>query len=127
MALCAVGARADPREQWVRAVLQLHHDAFRLVDHLRDVGEPEIHLRLGAEHLAGRDPWQERVCDLAGRSGDDDAYRAAQTFAFLSTSTASASISTRIFGSMNSTLTMVVAGRMSRNTSPWITATLSML
>ena len=72
MRLGAVGRCDDPLEQGIGAVFELHECAFGFVDHLRDVREAEVDLRLRAEHLAGGDARQQRVRDLAGRAGDDD-------------------------------------------------------
>ena len=71
--LGAVRARDDAGEQRKGAVLELHERALGLVDHLRDVREAQVDLGLGPEHLACGDARQERVGDLSGRSGDDDA------------------------------------------------------
>src|SRR3989442_14527399 len=64
----------DPREQRVRPVLELHEHALRLFDHLRDVRETKVDVRIGPEHLPGCDAWKERVRDLTRRPGDDDLY-----------------------------------------------------
>ena len=73
MRLGAVGARGQPGQQGIGAVLELHEHALGLLNDLRDVREPQVHLGVRTEHLPRRDPRKERVRDLAGRAGDDDA------------------------------------------------------
>ena len=70
-----VGEGIHAVEERMRTVLELHDDTLRLVDHRRDVREPEVDLGIGAEHLAGRDAREERVRHLTGRARDDDADR----------------------------------------------------
>ncbi len=72
--LRAVAARRHAREQRIRAILELHDNALRLLDDRRDVGEPQIDLGLRAEHLARGNAGQERICDLTRRTGDDDPH-----------------------------------------------------
>ena len=72
--LGAIGRCADPLEQRVGAILELHEHALRLFDHLRDVRETKVDVRIGPEHLPGCDAWKERVRDLTRRTGDDDLY-----------------------------------------------------
>ena len=72
MRLGAVGARGQPGQQGIGAVLELHEHALGSLDHLRDVREPQVDLDVGTEHLAGGDAREERVGDLADGAGDDD-------------------------------------------------------
>src|SRR5258708_20563244 len=50
MALRAIAARGHAREERIRAVLELHDDALRLLDDRRDVGEPQVDPGLAADH-----------------------------------------------------------------------------
>ena len=76
--LGAVGAGGDSGEQGVRAVLELHERAFRLVDDLRNVRQAQVDLGVRSEHLAGRDAREQGVRDLAGGARDDNAHGPSQ-------------------------------------------------
>ena len=78
----------DPGEQRERAVEQLQRRALGGLDRLRDLEQVEVHGPVGAEQLAGGDPEQQRVADLAGGAGDRDLHGLAH--AFISSITASA-------------------------------------
>jgi hypothetical protein len=80
----------DPRQQRERAVVELHRRALGRLDGLRDLQQPEVHRALGAEHLAGRDPEQDRVADRAGGAGDGDCGGGSRAHRFISSITASA-------------------------------------
>jgi hypothetical protein len=68
--LAGVVGDVDAGQQRERAVDQLHRGALRGLDGLRDLEEAQLHLGVGAQHLAGRDPEQDGVADLPGRAGD---------------------------------------------------------
>ena len=61
-----------PVEQRVRAVLELHDHAVERLHRRLDLEQAQHDRLVGAEQLAGGDPVDERVADLAGRAGDGD-------------------------------------------------------
>ena len=61
-----------PGEQRERAVEQLERGALGGLDRLRDLEQVQVHGLVRAEQLAGGDPEQQRVADLAGGAGDGD-------------------------------------------------------
>jgi hypothetical protein len=78
---CDVGAverrvgvgRHDAGEQRERAVVELHAHTLECAERGRDLEQLEDDRLVGSEHLAARDPEQEAVADLAGRTRDGDA------------------------------------------------------
>ena len=63
------------RKQWESAVVQLHGNAFERFHGRFDLQEAEHDRLVGTEHLAGGDPEEERIADLACRAGDRDLDR----------------------------------------------------
>ena len=70
--LVEIGRRDDPMQQREGAVLELHHHALERAERRRDFDQVQIDRLIRAEHRAGSDAEEERVTDLAGRSGDGD-------------------------------------------------------
>ena len=71
-AVLRVVVDVDARQQRERAVVELHRRALGRLDGLGDLEQPEVHRRVGAEHLTGGDPEQDRVADRAGGAGHGD-------------------------------------------------------
>ena len=71
-AVFEVGGRLDAVEQRVGAVVELHDDAFERLHRGLDLEQAQHDRLVRAEELAGRDPVDERVADLAGGAGDGD-------------------------------------------------------
>ena len=69
-----VGAH-DVGEQREGAVVELHPHTLERTERRRDLEQLQGDGRVGPEHRAGGDAEQEGVADLAGGSGDGDAYR----------------------------------------------------
>ncbi len=65
----------DVAQEREGAVLQLERGALGAAQALGDLEQPQPHRPIGAEHLAGGDAEEERVADLAARSGDRDSRR----------------------------------------------------
>ena len=59
-----IRGRNQTFEERRSAIFELHHDALGLVDHLRDVREPQVDLRIRSEHLTRCDAGQQRVGGL---------------------------------------------------------------
>ena len=70
----------DAGEQREGAVVELHRGALGGLHGLRDLEQVQVDRRVGAEHLAGGDPEEQRVADLAGCTGDCDLYGFAHLF-----------------------------------------------
>ena len=62
----------DATEQREGAVVELHGGSLGGLDRIGNLQQAQIHLGVRAEHLAGGDAEEDRVADLAGRSGDCD-------------------------------------------------------
>src|SRR4029077_338908 len=60
----------DATQQREGAVVELHGRSLRRLDRGGDLERAQLPLGVRAEHLAGGDPEEDRVADLAGRSGD---------------------------------------------------------
>ena len=67
-----VGARGahHPAQQREGAVLELHRHALQRGQGRVELEHVEVDGGARAEHLAGRDPEEERVADLSGGAGD---------------------------------------------------------
>ena len=70
--LLRVVGDVDAAQQREGAVVELHRGALGGLDRVRDLEQAQLDLGVRAEHLAGGDPEEERVADLAGRAGDGD-------------------------------------------------------
>ena len=62
----------DLRKQRESAVVELHRGALGGLDRVGDLEQPQLNRGVLAEHLAGRDPEEECVANLAGGAGDGD-------------------------------------------------------
>src|SRR5437899_697749 len=69
--LCLAG-QDHAGEHGEGAVVELHRDAFQRLHRRLDLEHAEDDRLICTEHLAGGDPEEERVADLAGRTGDRD-------------------------------------------------------
>ena len=65
----------DVPKQRIRAVVELHDHAPERAERGRDLHQVQRHRPIRPEHLAGCDPEQQRVSDLARRTGDGDSRR----------------------------------------------------
>ena len=62
----------DTGQQWERTVVEFHRHALGSLHALRDLKQAELHWHVGPEHLAGSDPEEQRVADLACGAGDSN-------------------------------------------------------
>ncbi len=73
-ALFGSSVGSDRRQEREGAVLELHAHAAEGVDRLGDLEQLQDHRLVGSEHLPAGDAEEQGVADLAGRTGDGDAY-----------------------------------------------------
>jgi hypothetical protein len=71
-----IRARADPREQGKRPVLQLHHGRIKQGLRVGCIEEAQLHGLRRTEHRSGGDPKQQGIADPPGgtRHGDPDRH-----------------------------------------------------
>src|SRR4029077_4885287 len=72
--------QVEPREQWKRAVDDLHRHALQRAHCGRYLQQPQVDRLVGAEQLPGGDAKYEAVTDLTGGAGDGYAYWLAHLF-----------------------------------------------
>src|SRR4029077_9170979 len=114
--------QVEPREQWKRAVDDLHRHALQRAHCGRYLQQPQVDRLVGAEQLPGGDAKYEAVTDLTGGAGDGYAYWLAHLFiSFAGNNSIDRRARTRGAGVMPST--PVAGSRRSRRETPGCSAT----